>query len=115
MKLLEKDRHILEHILRYCIKIQHTLDRFGCDAETFLNDSDYRDSVSMNLLQIGELAGRLSDDYVKNTKAEMDWRAIKNMRNMFAHDYGSMDIERIWETAVEDIPLLTQYCQKSLI
>ena len=82
--------------------------------ETFLNDADYRDSVSMNLLQIGELAGKLSEEYVQATKAQMDWRAIKNMRNMFAHDYGSMDIERIWETAVEDIPVLTDFCKNSL-
>lgn len=68
----------------------------------------------MNLLQIGELAGRLSDDYVQRTKAQMDWRAIKNMRNMFAHDYGSMDIERIWETVTEDIPVLADYCKQEL-
>lgn len=57
-------------------------------------DQDYMDSVSMNLLQIGELAGKFSDAYVQKTKPQMDWRAIKNMRNMFAHDYGSMDKDR---------------------
>lgn len=79
-----------------------------------MDDPDYRDSISMNLLQIGELAGKLSDDYVQRTKSQMDWRAIKGMRNMFAHDYGSMDIERIWETAAEDIPILSEYCKKEL-
>ena len=39
----------------------------------------------------------------------MDWRAIKNMRNMFAHDYGSMDKDRIWQTATEDVPALKGY------
>ena len=66
-------------------------------------------------LQIGELAGKLSDDYVRMTKVQIDWRAIKNMRNMFAHDYGSMDIERIWETAIEDIPVLYDFCKKELL
>ena len=114
MKPLNKDKSLIKHILMYCNKIQHTVDRFGSDRDLFLNDPDYRDSVSMNLLQIGELAGKLSEEYVQNTKGQMDWRAIKNMRNMFAHDYGSMDIERIWETVVDDIPVLSEYCQKAL-
>lgn len=114
MKPLNKDKSLIEHILIYCGKIQHTVERFGTEMETFLNDPDYRDSVSMNLLQIGELAGKLSDEYVRETKAQMDWRAIKNMRNMFAHDYGSMDIERIWETVIDDIPILADYCRKVL-
>lgn len=114
MKPLDRDKSIIKHILNYCNKIMHTVERFGGAWEVFLSDSDYRDSVSMNLLQIGELAGKLSDGYVQDTKAQIDWRAIKNMRNMFAHDYGSMDIERIWETAIEDIPALVDYCRQAL-
>ena len=114
MKPLNRDKSLIEHILMYCQKIQLTVERFGKDMEIFLNDTDYRDSVSMNLLQIGELAGKLSEEYVKDTQEQMNWRAIKNMRNMFAHDYGSMDIERIWETAVEDIPVLIDFCEKAL-
>lgn len=64
----------------------------------------------MNLWQIVELAGKLSDNFVAETKDTVDWRAIKNMRNMFAHDYGSMDIDRIWETAIDDIPELEAIC-----
>ena len=36
---------------------------------------------------------------------------IKNMRNMFAHQYKSMDIEQIWDTALNDVPVLENYCQ----
>lgn len=51
----------------------------------------------MNLLQIGELTGRFSEDFVARSKElGINWRAIKNMRNMFAHDYGAMDMERVW-------------------
>ena len=114
MKLLNKDRSIIEHILMYCEKIQATVDRFGKGLDDFLSDPDFRDSVSMNLLQIGELAGKLSDEYIRQTKAQIDWRAIKGMRNMFAHDYGSMDIERIWETAIDDIPVLAAYCKTEI-
>ena len=56
MSLNNRDRQILEHIIRYCEKIQLTVQRFGADLQIFINDPDYRDSVGMNLLQIGELA-----------------------------------------------------------
>ena len=110
MTLLEKDKRIIEHVLRYCLKIQGTIRRFGENKESVLNDSDYRDSISMNLLQIGELSGKLSPEFVQATRQDMDWRAIKSMRNMFAHDYGSMDQDMIWYTASTDIPLLMKYC-----
>ncbi len=114
MPLLERDRQILTHIEKYCEKIRHTVARFGADFEIFLQDADYRDSVSMNLLQIGELAGKLSGDYVAESKATMNWRAIKAMRNLFAHDYGSMDLQRIWDTVLNDIPELQAYCDREL-
>ena len=115
MSFPDKDRQILAHILEYCIRIEKTVTRFGQDFDTFLSDQDYMDSVSMNLLQIGELAGKFSDAYVQNTRSSMNWRAIKNMRNLFAHDYGSMDKERIWQTATEDIPVLKAFCERELV
>ncbi len=105
---------MLEQIIRYCGKIETTIRRFGADFESFACDSDYVDSVSMNILQIGELAGSLSADYVESTKSSVDWRAIKGMRNIFAHDYGSMDMERTWYTATTDVPELKAFCIKQL-
>ena len=107
-----RDRQIIQHILKYCEKIECTVHRFGADSAVFIADPDYRDSVAMNLLQIGELAGKLSADYILSSG--QNWRAIKNMRNMFAHDYGSMDIDRIWDTVVLDIPELKRFCQNEL-
>lgn len=114
MTIQTKDLQILQHILQYCIKIENTISRFGNDFATFIADADYKDSVSMNLLQIGELAGKLSEEYIASTKQTMDWRAMKAMRNFFAHNYGSMDYERIWQTAVQDIPQLKKYCQEQI-
>ena len=114
MSFPNRDAQILAHILEYCNRIGKTLSRFGRSFDIFLEDQDYIDSVSMNLLQIGELAGKFSDAYVQKTKPQMDWRAIKNMRNMFAHDYGSMDKDHIWQTATEDVPALKAYCERAL-
>lgn len=73
-----KDCQIIAQILKYCAKIECTVKRFGADPAVFIADPDYRDSIAMNLLQIGELAGKLSPDYVLSSV--QNWRAIKNMR-----------------------------------
>ena len=114
MTLQAKDYNILKQIVRYCEKIKTTVERFGADFESFVCDPDYVDSVSMNILQIGELAGVLSSEYTTSTKSKMNWRAIKGMRNILAHDYGSMDMERTWYTATVDVPELKAYCEKEL-
>lgn len=109
-KLFRADFDILCHILRYCERIENIIERFGSEEEIFQNDMAYRDAVSMNLLQIGELAGHLSEDYRSQTRRDMNWSAIRGMRNLFAHDYGNMDEHVIWNTAVESIQELKGFC-----
>ena len=36
------------------------------------------------------------------------------MRNMFAYDYGAMDMERVWVTVTEDVPELEAFCEAQL-
>lgn len=108
------DIDILRHILKYCDNIEALIARFGSDIEVFKADLAFRDSVSMNILQIGELTGHLSDAYRSQTKDKMPWSAIKSMRNLFAHNYGQMNISVIWSTATENIPELKVFCQSEI-
>lgn len=108
------DIDILRHILKYCDNIEALIARFGSDIEVFKADLAFRDSVSMNILQTGELTGHLSDAYRSLTKDKMPWSAIKAMRNLFAHNYGQMNISVIWSTATENIPELKIFCQSEI-
>ncbi|MBC8560775.1 HepT-like ribonuclease domain-containing protein [Fumia xinanensis] len=101
---------ILNRILKYCENIEKLIERFGKDYTIFQNDLAYKDAISMNILQIGELSGHLSEEYRIATKDRMPWKSIKSMRNFFAHSYGQMDLSVIWSTAVEDIPKLKAFC-----
>lgn len=100
--------------LKYCEEINKTLNRFGADIETFKKDNDYKDSISMKIFQIGELANHLTDEYLEETKSAMNWNAIRGMRNRFAHGYGKMDLNKIFYTAVEDIPIIQEFLKKQL-
>ena len=111
MRQVDKNTQVLSHMYNYCDKISHTIERFGADFDVFADDSDYVDSISMNILQIGELVSKLSDDFITATNHLIPWREMKAMRNFFAHDYGSMNIDIIWETAINDIPYVKDFCR----
>lgn len=67
----------------------------------------------MCILQIGELVGKLSNEF-KNTYNAMPWKDIKAMRNIATHNYGEIDLEVLWETVSTDVPILKEYCEKIL-
>lgn len=112
--MMKKNIDILEHIRNYCIDIELTIKRFGDEKSIFDVDRDYRNSICMSLLQIGELTGHLTENFREETKEIIFWPAIKGMRNLFAHNYGAIDVERVWETAVSDIPLLHKFCDQTI-
>lgn len=105
------DSQYLNHIIRYCELILKSMDRYGREYAIFQDDMDYHDSVSMKLLQIGELAKGLSDAFIQS-HSEVPWKAIKGMRAHFAHGYASMDLKEIWNTACYDIPALRDRCNE---
>lgn len=109
MKPLDRDMGILEHIVGYCDQIQLTMERFGRDADVFASDPIYRNAAALCILQIGELVGKLTDEF-RVQHPGVPWRQIKAMRNIVAHSYGTVDPETTWEIMTDDIPNLRQYC-----
>lgn len=107
----ERDASILEHIIQYCEEIEATAIRFGNSYEAFSADSAYRNACALCILQIGELAGHLSDDF-RQAHRTVPWQSIRGLRNIVAHAYGSLNVESTWKTIEEDIPELKQYCLK---
>lgn len=112
--MLSPDLQRIARIREYCIEIERTISRYGASFEVFDKDADYQRSVSFSILQIGELSGGLSEEYRRSTSNRIQWGPMKGMRNMVAHNYGSMDRKIIWETAVVDIPSLKQFCDEQL-
>jgi uncharacterized protein with HEPN domain len=113
MKALDKDRRILAHIISYCDQIDMAVEQFGNYFSVFSENPVYRNAVSLCILQIGELAGNLSDDF-KAQHPAVPWRQIKLMRNIVAHRYGTVDHSLTWDVVEHDIPVLRQYCQSIL-
>ena len=106
----ERDISILEHIVSYCDQIEETIARFGDDYSVFCKDAIYRNATALCILQIGELVGKLTEEFRVSHDA-IPWRKIKAMRNIVAHSYGTVDSEITWEIIKEDIPDLKAYCK----
>ena len=112
--MLSPDLQRIQHIRDYCTEIEKTVTRYGRAFAIFDSDPDYQRSVSFSILQIGELSGGLSQEYRQATADRVQWGPIKGMRNLVAHNYGSMSREIIWETATTDIPALKRFCEEQL-
>ena len=112
--MANRDQSVLQHIKGHCDDIEGFVKRFGKDFDIFTSDKAYFNAVSMGILQIGELAGSLSEGYRAETSGKIPWANIKGMRKIVVHDYGSVDEGLLWETAIDDIPVLLKFCSSEL-
>lgn len=55
-----------------------------------------------------------TQEFREGTKDSVYRPAIKGMRNLFAHNYGAVDVGLVWETAVSDIPILHEFCNQTI-
>ena len=109
----ERDRDILERIIKYCDEIKQAIDMFDDTLETLKANVVYKNAVSMCILQIGELTTHFSKEFL-TTASQIPWESIKKMRNIVAHHYGKFSMEILHGTIIESIPELREYCQKLL-
>lgn len=65
------------------------------------------DSMLFRMIQISENAKKLSDEY-KKMHFDIPWNALYGMRNRIVHDYGSVDLNVVYETIKNDIPELLE-------
>ena len=85
----------------------------GVSFEQFSKDKKTRFAVERQLLAIGEAANHVSKSF-KNEQLEIPWRQVIGQRNVFAHEYGEILVERIWLVAKDNIPKLVEVLGKLL-
>ena len=113
MPSIDRDRNIISHMLKYCDEVETAHDDFSHSKEKFMNSSTYRNAVTMPILQIGELANHLSEEFKQQHK-QIPWNEMRGIRNLMAHQYHSVDFDIIWDTSRIDIPALREFCKVNL-
>ena len=99
--MLPKDKALLWDMKNASEDIQSFLN--GVSYETFVSDKKTRFAVERQLLVIGEAANHISEEF-KNENSEIPWKRIIGMRNVLAHEYGEILMDRIWNICQNSIP-----------
>lgn len=92
---MNKDRQNILAILDSIEKILKFTKPFH-NADDFYNSQVHFDAAMMNFVIIGEMVGRLSDEFIEQNN-HIDWYKIKGFRNLVAHDYFGIDAEEVWQ------------------
>lgn len=100
-KLRDKGR--LAHILQATSNISTFLE--GKTAEDFLMNQMLYFAVVKNMEIIGEASYILTQEFREN-HPETSWKDIINMRHILVHGYYQVDSRIVWQTIVNDLPLL---------
>lgn len=85
----------------------------GYSFEEFVADKRTYYSVMKNVEIVGEAAYMLTKAF-KNVHPEIPWQTVQGMRHVLVHDYANIDIKELYNTAVNDIPVLRRQVERYL-
>ena len=97
------DLAYVEHILDCIRKIKEFSE--GISFREFSSNELVQDAIIRNIEIIGEASKKISSD-TKQIYFEIPWKEISGMRDKLIHDYLGVDVEVVWRTIKEDIPIL---------
>lgn len=76
------------------------------DYETFSRDNKTVYAVIRAVEVIGEAAANVPDE-IRSKYPSLPWRDIRGMRNKLVHQYFGINMEVVWQTIQEDLPMIT--------
>ena len=82
----------------------------GMTCDTFVQDRMRYSAVIREFEIIGEAVGKLSAA-LKDGYPDIPWQDIKDFRNLLAHEYFGVDLEIVWNTIHNDLPMLMDAVQ----
>lgn len=103
MQPQERDVALLWDMLQAAEDISQFIQ--GVSYREFNSNKVLRYAVERQILVIGEAANKVSPA-LKAANPQIPWNAIIGQRNVIAHEYGEIFVERIWRVASERIPEL---------
>ena len=99
----------VEHVLEAIADIER--DTAGMDRQAFLEHDTQQRAVLWSLQVIGEAIRWLPPD-LRERYPDVEWHAIRAMRNVIVHNYDSIKIHRVWEAVQNGLPELKAQMQQ---
>jgi uncharacterized protein with HEPN domain len=105
--MLDRDRLALYGMMDSISKIETYLQSVR-NVEDFEKDIKTSDACLMNVVNIGEMVTRLSDEFISKHE-DIEWFRIKGLRNIIAHDYFGIDLRELYSILTIHLPKLKAY------
>lgn len=86
----------------------------GICFDVFEKDRMRYSAVIREFEIIGEAVGKLSEE-LKGRYPDVPWQDVKDFRNLLAHEYFGVDLEIVWNTIRDDLPIMLDAVQKIAI
>jgi uncharacterized protein with HEPN domain len=95
--------------LRHILDAINTVEEYlqGVDEKKFKGTRLLQDGAIRQIEIIGEAVRHISKD-IRKTYPKIPWQDVAGMRDKLIHGYFGVDIEKVWDTAQEDLPVLKQ-------
>ena len=103
MRERARDKGRLLDIIEYADNVTMLME--GYDLQKLVADKRTYFSVVKNVEVVGEAAYMLTKAF-KRTHPEVPWKFIQGMRHVLVHDYANIVAETLYDTAINDIPVL---------
>jgi uncharacterized protein with HEPN domain len=112
---LRDDRIYLAHISESIDLIQLYLTGTdgAPDRDLFYQDRRTQDAVLRRLETLADAASHLSER-IKVRHTEIPWRHISDFRNVLAHGYTDIRLDRVWEAVTDDLSALKGVVREEL-
>jgi len=93
--------------LRHVLDAMDTVEEYlqGVDEEKFKNTRLIQDGVIRQIEIIGEAGRHVSKD-IRKSHPEILRQDVAGMRDKLIHGYFGVDIEKVWDTTRDDLPIL---------
>jgi uncharacterized protein with HEPN domain len=103
------------------IRLRHMRDA-AQEASTFSrnrsrSDLDHDRMLQHSLVRCIEIIGEAASQITKETQRQLPdipWPNIVAMRNRLIHAYFDIDLDRVWDTVIDDLPPLIATLDKIL-
>lgn len=100
---MDKDIIYKQHILEAITRVAEYLE--GVEYNQFLKNKLLQAGLVRELEIIGEAAKHFSQEY-RSSLSGIPWKDIVGMRDKLIHDYFSVSLDDVWNTAQNDLPVL---------